>query len=213
MSGAALVLGVLGCAVAARDAIVWSGHQAAAERELRSLERARDDLAGSSGPVDTARSGAIARLADDGSLVAAAVWFGAGSICFGVSVGAALGRVRRRQARAALHPSLGAAVDRKLERVLAEHAQDLVTVLDEHGRFTYVSPSVAAILGHDAATLIGARYDAYLDLPPAPPRARALPRAADGRAGAPPRRGTRTEVGGGWRRSPTASTRTERSAG
>ncbi len=118
------------------------------------------------GAADQARAEALDTLAEDGPLVLALVGIAGGAIAIGTGVGVLGARARRRQLRLALHPSLAAAADRKLERVLAENAQDLVTMLDRDGRFTYVSPSVSAILGRDPAGMIGQRFGDVLEAVP-----------------------------------------------
>jgi len=47
-------------------------------------------------------------------------------------------------------------------RKLIEGATDLVAVLDEEGHFTYLSPSVEAVLGHEPEELLGADGDEYV---------------------------------------------------
>lgn len=117
--------------------------------------------AGAAGTADSAA--ALDVLRDDAALTSAAVSFAAGAVAAGAGAGVLIARTRRRRQRLALHPSLVAAADRKLEKVLAENAQDLVTMLDRHGRFTYVSPSVSAILGRDPAGMIGLRFADVLE--------------------------------------------------
>ena len=120
-------------------------------------------VAADTGTGGPARDAALDVLADDAPLVTGVLAMVVGAIAAGAGVGVLVARVRRRQLRVALHPSLAAAADRKLERVLAENAQDLVTMLDRDGRFTYVSPSVSAILGRDPAGMIGLRFDDVLE--------------------------------------------------
>jgi diguanylate cyclase (GGDEF)-like protein/PAS domain S-box-containing protein len=132
----------------------WTDDRDAA---LDVLRAPHDDLAGAA---------ALAVIADDGGLVGGLVAVVAGAVAAGAGAGLHGARARRRQARLALHPSLAAAADRKLEKVLAENAQDLVTMLDRAGRFTYVSPSVSAILGRDPAGMIGLRFGDVLEAVP-----------------------------------------------
>jgi PAS domain S-box-containing protein len=54
------------------------------------------------------------------------------------------------QAEQALHAS------EARNRLIAEHARDLIALLDAEGRFRYASPSYARELGHVPSTLIGA---------------------------------------------------------
>jgi len=55
-----------------------------------------------------------------------------------------------RQAEQALHER------EARDRLIAEHARDLIALLDAEGRFRYASPSYARELGHVPSTLIGA---------------------------------------------------------
>jgi len=165
MVAAAVVVGVVLVAVAVRDIVVWHGRRDDAADAMRLVEAERARVQGSTPALDAAAQDALDRLTGDDLLATGLALFAAGSLAVGAGVGAALGRVRRRQARVALHPSLVAAADRKLERLLAEHAQDLVTMLDDDGRFTYVSPSVGSILGYEPGELIGKRFELYFDAP------------------------------------------------
>lgn len=158
--------GLLGITAGGAMATDWHQEQRRVAADLDDLTAARA-ASGSTPELEVAFATATDRALDDDELLWAVAAFAAGAILVGSGCGLLLGRVRERLTRVALHPSLVAAADRKLERLLAEHAQDLVTMLDDHGRFTYVSPSVSSILGHDPAGMIGKRFDAFLEGDPA----------------------------------------------
>jgi len=69
-----------------------------------------------------------------------------------------IGWINRRLARALAASRLAADTLRLSEqrhRLLADHASDVIWVLDLQGRFTYVSPSVTRLSGHAPAELLG----------------------------------------------------------
>jgi PAS domain S-box-containing protein len=62
---------------------------------------------------------------------------------------AAFDVIEREEAAQALHES------EERFRLIAEHAHDLIALLDADGRFRYVSPSCEPMLGYPAGALLG----------------------------------------------------------
>jgi diguanylate cyclase (GGDEF)-like protein/PAS domain S-box-containing protein len=148
LGGAALILVAVGLVTAAFVALSRSADERAAAR--REVERTL-------GTDDVAARAALDRALDGSPTSLAAGLLAAGGLSLGIAGGVLVAHRRRLRLRQALHPSMVAAADRKIERILAEHAQDLVTMVDTSGRFAYVSPSVAFVLGLEPIDLLGRR--------------------------------------------------------
>jgi PAS domain S-box-containing protein len=86
----------------------------------------------------------------------------------GLVIGAAIitGLAAVRQFRAMRHLAGAERTARRLERryrALAQNGRDLVFIVDDHGRITYASPSVATVLGREPAALLARQLTETLD--------------------------------------------------
>ncbi len=155
-----LVIGLVLCAVGA-GACLFAAAQITGWRTAQHDARLRlEQAVDLSDPVTRT---ALGDALNDARLIDGALLLGAAGVAFGLSGGVLVARTRRIRLRQALHPSMVAAADRKIERILAEHAQDLVTMIDRDGRFTYVSPSVGVLLGYNAAAVLGQHPVDFID--------------------------------------------------
>ena len=50
----------------------------------------------------------------------------------------------------------------RLHRYLVDHSPDIIYTVDEEGRFTYLNPTVATVLGRGTTELIGQHYSAIV---------------------------------------------------